>query len=106
MSEEKMKLVARAPLDYTEAQDLYERACDIMRHLRGGERLLHSEMAALRAGFHTFKGDRDVLMSPEWDLVGQAGQLALEGMGVKRDEIRRCADPMPNCEGPEEPANG
>ncbi len=103
---EKLKLVAKAPLDYNEAQELYERACDVMRHLRGGARLLHSEMAALRAGFHTFKGDRDLLMSPEWDLVGQAGQLALEGRGVKRGELRMCADPMPPCEGPEDLADG
>jgi hypothetical protein len=105
MSDE-MKLVAKAPLDYNEAQELYERACDIMRHLRGGSRLLHSEMAALHAGFHTFKGDRDLLMAPEWDLIGQAGQLALEGMGIKRDELRKCTDPMPKWEQPEDPAGG
>ena len=81
----------RCPASYKEAQDLYERAVEILKYKRGGE-ILKSEAAALYYGFHVLKDAGG--LGAVWEAVGEAGKLAVNGYGVKQDSVRPCKAPL------------
>lgn len=83
------------PDSYKKAQDLYERALAILKHERGSDFVLTTELALLHYGFHLIGRDgKDENLGPDWDLVASAAKKATAGLGIKQDEIRLCAQPL------------
>ncbi len=102
----RMKLVqAHRPKSYKEAQDLYERAKEIMVHLYGV--ILPSEDAALYYGFHVAqRGDMNVEHDTgcRWEMLAEAARRAAigEGLKVKGEEkvltlVARDSHYKPDC---------
>ena len=89
-----MMVHGRTAASYKEAQDLYERAVAILEHKRGGT-IMPSESAALYYAFMILNRDQGGEgLGPVWDDVAEAGNLAVNGYGVKQGSVRPCKAPQ------------
>lgn len=98
---------AHAPKDYKQAQDMYERAVELLEYINSRPSF-ESERAALYYGFmHALSGELNQQENSGciWEQVAEAARMAAIGCGVKEDpdsgetRVTLVAEDTHACEG-------